>query len=426
MTSEALTARLPTEVGLLLEVMTCQAMRRTYDSAAAPHPCGYFAEWGLLHSFDYDADGPPATPGIMQVSRYAGKRQLIPEVLSGCRKAPVLCVGINPNMPGWSERTRNAVHPYFEDYLQYAHYFRYRTTNKLRVPLADYKQAVGGAQDAPSSAAPLLPIGSTLPLENDPVTMYGAYQSLLDGLASARGWQGHKLQVGEDLSYANMVACGSPKWVVAPNPEDPSMPAMGKDRAAGIVRECFHQRRYFLRQLAQSLPGVILVFSATTALQFIEALRGSFRPQGAPQPGESLDALIKREIRLQYGRLDDGELLDARVIFLPHASARPEDFQAVKEEVIRQMGEEVTSGRLVYDPKTGHLARARGTCFFCKNALYRIGPCEYEAELTPVKRTAGGVAKVFTWWQERPKDFHAADHALQRSLVQQMVSGSAG
>ena len=58
------------------------------------------------------------------------------------------------------------------------------------------------------------------------------------------------------------------------------MPVMGAERAQGIVHECFNKRRYFLRQLTQSLPCVILVFSATTADPFITALRNRFRPQG--------------------------------------------------------------------------------------------------------------------------------------------------
>lgn len=375
---------LPTEVELALEVMPCQAMRRSYDSNSRPHPCAYFAEWGFLHSFDYSNAGPPPTPGIRQGSVYRGKRQLVPEILSGCRKAPIVCVGINPNMPGWTEASRNAVHPYFEDYLQYAHYFRYRNTAKLRIPKDDYVAALAGRGDKPSSSEPLVADRSAIPIELDPVTMYKAYQSLLDGLAARQGWVGHKLSVGEDISYANMVACGSVRWVVRPNPNEPDMPVMGDERADGIVQECFHKRRYFLRQLAQSLANVVLVFSATTAVPFITALQNRFRPQGAPSPNEKIADLIKREIRLEYGHLDDGTLLDARVIFLPHASARPDEFAAVKEAAIAQMSEEVAAGRLVFDAPSGHLVRPRGGCFFCSNALYRIGPCDYESQLKPL------------------------------------------
>jgi len=414
------TSKLPTEVELALEVMPCQAMRRSYDSTVRPHPCAYFAEWGFYHSFDYKESGPPPAAGIQQPSVYRGKRSLVPEILSGCRKAPIMCVGINPNLPGWTEASRNAVHPYFEDYLQYAHYFRYRATAKLRIPRNDYRSALGGRADPPTSAQGLAEDEATIAVEQDPVTMYRAYQSLLDGLAEKHGWTGHKLAVGEDLSYANMVACGSARWVLRPNPEDPSMPVMGAERAEGIVHECFSKRRYFLRQLTQSLPGVILVFSATTAEPFITALRSRFRPQGAPQPGESLDALLQREIRLQYGRLDDGTLLDARVVFLPHASARPQEFERAKAAAIAHISEEVTAGRLVFRPQTGHLARPRGGCFFCTNSLYRIGPCDYESELTPL--APGAVTPLAA----APSDQAALDPLLEKAAQSRLLEAFAG
>jgi cytosine/adenosine deaminase-related metal-dependent hydrolase len=298
--------KLPTEVELVLEVMPCQAMRRSYDSSAQQHPCAHFAEWGFYHSFDYAAAGPPSAPGVEQPSVYRGKRPLLPEVLSGCRKAPIVCVGINPNLPGWWSTNRSAVNPYFEDFLQYAHYFRYRSTAKLRIPPARYNAARKGAPDDPTIARPLVQDGDEIALERDAVTMYVAYQSLLDGLANAEGWTGHSLQVGEDLSYANMVACPSARRTERPNPDDPTMPVMGVERARGIVQVCFYERKYFLRQLFQSLPAVLLVFSATTARHFIMAMRKHFRPLGAPGDNEGIDQLLGREIRLIYGRLPDG------------------------------------------------------------------------------------------------------------------------
>lgn len=379
---------LPTEVELVLDVMPCQGLRRTYDSGSAPHPCGHFAEWGLHHSFDYAESGPPPAPGVVQPAVYRGKRPLLPEVLSGCRKAPIMCVGINPNLPSWWDH--NALNPYFEDYLQYAHYFRYRSTAKLRMPKATYLVALAGRKDGPGVAEPLMPEGAEVPVERHPVTMYLAYQSLLDGLAEAEGWPAGKLVVGEDLSYANMVACPSARWTSRPNPQAPDLPLMGTKREQGIVAECFYERTHFLRQLFQSLPPVILVFSATTARPFITALKMRFRPQGAPSPDEDLDELAQREIRLEYGRLADGTVLDARVLFMPHASANPAQFKAALPKTIAQLRQEVAAGRLRFRPQTGRLERPRGGCVFCTNELYRIGPCDYRAELRPLEVGAVG------------------------------------
>jgi cytosine/adenosine deaminase-related metal-dependent hydrolase len=378
-----ITSKLPIEVELALEVMPSQGMRRTYDSPGVPHPCTYFAEWGYYHSYDYASAGPPEQPVIDTNVVYAGKRNLLPELLSGCRKSPILCVGINPNLPGWTSSSRNAIHPYFDDVLQYAHYFRYRTRDKLRIPEAVYEELLGTAPDSPESANPLTAPGSPIAVEHAPVLMYQQYQTLLDGLAERKQWNAHKLAVGEDIAYANMVACPSARWVVSPNTDDPTMPVMGSARAKGIVKECFYDRRYFLRQLLQSLPAVIIVFSQTTAREFISALRNRFS-MGDPKPNEPLADLFAREIRLLYGTLSDGTVLDARVIFMPHASAKPAEFAAMRTPCVDRLEEEVGRGNLTLNVATGHLRRGRGACVFCANALYKIGECDYLQELRPL------------------------------------------
>jgi cytosine/adenosine deaminase-related metal-dependent hydrolase len=374
---------LPTEVQLALEVMPCQAMRQVYEPGARPHPCAYFGEWGRYHSYDYAAAGPPDRPGIAAPLVYAGKAALVPEILSGCRKAPIMSVGINPNLPGYWPFSRNALNPLFDDFLQYAHYFRYRSVAKLAIPRAVYEELRDGREDSPATTEPLAEPGTPVPAELAAMRMYTSYQSLLDGLAARMGWTGHALTVGEDLSYANMVACPSAKWVVTPDPKNRELPVMGQERMRGIVHECFHDRRYFLRQLFQSLPVVLLVFSESTSREFITAMTGRFTA-GGPRPGERLEDLLQREIRLGYGRTADGEPLAARVVFLPHASANPEQFERFKAPVIDVLVEEVTAGRLTFNPQTGHLARPRGGCVFCANDLYRIGPCDYVDELRPL------------------------------------------
>ena len=188
----AATSKLPVEVELMFDVMPCQAMRRSYDGAEDAHACSHFAEWGLLHSYDYADDGPPARPGVVQPARYAGKRHVVPEILSGCRKAPILAVGINPNLPGWREGDRNAIHPYFDDYLQYAHYFRWRALDKLDIPRAAYDRLLDGRDDdTPQSGRPLTGVGGPIEVTPAPVTMYRQYQTLLDLDRQLAGGGGH-------------------------------------------------------------------------------------------------------------------------------------------------------------------------------------------------------------------------------------------
>lgn len=373
-------SNLPVEVELALDVMPCQAMRRAYDGADGPHPCAHFAEWGVLHSYDYARSGPPPEDGILQPSVYAGKRPVVPEILSGCRKAPILAVGINPNLPGWPDGTRNAIHPYFDDYLQYAHYFRWRALDKLRIPKTEYEALRAGRRDDPEVGTPLVRPGQPIAVERAPVTMYLQYQRLLDGLAEAQGWQDHALAVGEDLAYANMVACGGSRWTVRATDD---MPVMGPVRERRIIDECFNKRAHFPRQLLQSLPAVVIVFSDTTGDAFITRLARHFT-KGKPIVGEGWASLLDREIRLELGRTDEGAVLDTRVIFSPHASARQDDFDEARAKIVAHLSEEVDRGALALNPASGHLARRIGGCQFCTNTLYSIGKCDYADELRPL------------------------------------------
>ena len=374
---------LPTEVQLAFDVMPCQANRRVYEPAEKPHPCAYFAEWGVYHSFDYGAAGAQPLPELKEVN-YVGKTYLLPEILSGCRKAPIMCVGINPNLPGFWDKSHNALNPVFDDFLQYAFYFRKRSTAKLQIIREVYDELLGEREDSYKIPDSLVDFGSKVPVEQAVMLMYKSYQELLEGLALKQGWTNHKLAIGEDLSYANMVACPSAKWIVTESQSDGGkLPVMGAERMRGIVGECFHERKYFLRQLFQSLPVVLFVFSSTTAREFIAAMDGHFT-EGDPQPGESLDALLSREIRLGYGTTSTGVELSARVIFSPHASANQTEFQKFKVKMVDILSEEVNAGRLAFNPQTGHLARPLGNCIFCSNSLYHILECEYKAELQPI------------------------------------------
>ena len=150
-------------------------------------------------------------------------------MLSGCRKAPILSVGINPNLPGWWPATRGSLNPLFDDYKQFAHYFRYRSTAKLELSAKDYAKYGGSAQDAPPDSTFELnvPVDAhgfrAIKAHLQQQKMYEAYQALLDDLAKAMNLPaGISLKVGEDLSYANMIACPSAKWTTRPDPQNPS------------------------------------------------------------------------------------------------------------------------------------------------------------------------------------------------------------
>jgi hypothetical protein len=402
-------SRLPTEVELVYQVMPCNALRTAQEPGHDPHPCSYFRRWGRYHSYDYAAEGPPPQPGIVQESVYVGRGPLVPEVLSGCRKAPILAVGINPNLPGWWPATRSWVNPLFDDYQQYAHYFRYRAIAKLQLPPADYLAYGGGPANGPFSdhelEVPSDPQGRRrITVELQPQTMYAAYQRLLDTLAAAMGWPSQQLAVGEDLAYANMVACPSAKWTTKASPADPSLPAMTASERTGIVTECFHKRRYFLRQLFQSLPAVILIFSQNTANAFNGELRDRL-VVGTPDPNEPLEELMGREVRLAYGELPDGSSLDARVIYSPHITGDPEHFAQARARVVAQLSDEAHAGRIRFNPASGHLSRPLGSCVFCP--MLQIGPCDYLEELRPLTGAAPVAAGIAADQLDQDKQLQA-------------------
>lgn len=387
---------LPLEVELVYEVMPCNALRVSQEPGSSPHPCAYFRKWGTYHSFDYVIDGAPASPGIPTGVRYMGRAPLLPEALSGCRKAPILGVGINPNLPGWSPSKRGALNPLFDDYRQYAHYFRYRSTDKLIVSGQAYLDAGGGAGDTPFSDFELnLAVDGNgnrrVTAALDTQSFYRAYQELLDDLAAEMGWKDAKLRVGEDLAYMNMVACPSARWVTSPLANDPLLPPMTQAQKKGIVSECFRERKYFKRQLAQSLPSVLLVISQNTTNAFIEEMRENFTV-GQPQANEPVADLLDRDVRLRYGTLPDGTDLEAKVIFSPHITGDPDTFAEARSKVLAQFVAAAEEGMLELNRATGHLSRPRGACVFC--TMLEIGKCDYKDELQPVSLGAGLLANV--------------------------------
>jgi len=147
---------------------------------------------------------------------------------------------------------------------------------------------------------------------------------------------------------------------------------------AGIVEECFHTRQYFLRQLFQSLPTLLLVFSQSTANAFIGALQGRFSA-GNPKVNDPVTALLDRDIRLKYGDLPNGTELDAEVIFAPHPTGDPASWATAKPRVIQKLKASAQAGRFQYNPATKHLTRPGGSCSFC--TMLEIGPCDYLEEI---------------------------------------------
>ena len=376
--------RLPVEVELVYEVMPCNAMRTAQEPGQVPHPCTYFRRWGTYHCYDYVIDGAPTSRGSsthpLPGSRAAGAggAERLPQGADhGGRDQPqpARLVGRDPACLEPALRRLPPVRPLLP----------LPRDDEARARAADYAAYGGGPEDTPFSTfeldvpedghgeRPISPV-------QQPQKMYVAYQGLLDSLAEAMGWSEAGLVVGEDLAYGNMVGCPSAKWTTVPSKTDPSLPPMTPAERDGIVHECFRSRQYFLRQLFQSLPAVILVLGQSTANAFIHELAPRFSV-GAPTPGEPVEELLAREIRLQFGS-DKGTVLDARVIFAPHITGNPAEFAPARDAVVAQLVAEAHAGRLRVNPVTRHLSRGAGACVFCP--MLEIAPCDYVDELRPL------------------------------------------
>lgn len=134
----------PIEVGLVEQVTKC----RTCNWFWNPPP------YGPYPSYDFGEDFPEAlrerTSRQFKDKEYIrsikglGRRQAIvnPQILHGCRKAPVMTIGINPNLTGFWPTIQGArwSYPLFSSFARYAYYYRHRTTNQESFPLDFIKE----------------------------------------------------------------------------------------------------------------------------------------------------------------------------------------------------------------------------------------------------------------------------------------------
>lgn len=73
-----------------------------------------------------------------------GYGALMPAIMHGCRKAPIMTIGINPNLPAYFPGAEGAArsYPHFEDEESYAHYYRYKTIHQEHFDIASIREAI--------------------------------------------------------------------------------------------------------------------------------------------------------------------------------------------------------------------------------------------------------------------------------------------
>ena len=117
----------------LIEIMNCQATQVAQSPIAKPSSCNYFRKWGTYHSFDYAAGGQDLQAHSVDTTvEYVGRAPLVPELLTGCRKSPIMAVGINPNLPGWWVPHRGSLNPLFGSFRDLTHSRKLFTWSSVR------------------------------------------------------------------------------------------------------------------------------------------------------------------------------------------------------------------------------------------------------------------------------------------------------
>lgn len=128
---EGKSGNLPVEVMLAEEVKSCRA-------------CPWFWEgippYGPYPAIDWDSPYPEAmrrklpqtmndTPLPWTKAKSAGSRPTEPAILRGCRKAPIMTLGINPNLSAYYASPKGAFrcYPFFSETANYAYYYRHAT-----------------------------------------------------------------------------------------------------------------------------------------------------------------------------------------------------------------------------------------------------------------------------------------------------------
>lgn len=361
----------PVEVQLAWEVMTCRALRITYDTEE--HACRWFNQhygpypaFDWLHTFSDEVLEEGVSRSRPAVC--AGSRYQLPELMSGCRKAPIMTIGINPNLTAFWPDTKGATwaYPFFDDIGQFAHYFRYRSVFQERFQLdfvrdhvlpdseiratgsGTLKRAIRSKRDerlmlelsydqAPDktfdldrdyevfidrgqcfrkddliAAKPDLPVGQETELIHETVGYYQRFRSILKRLKEMAGGpiQQADLRMGEDVCQADMVACASPGWG-----------SWFSDEAReGIIRECVHKRGWVAQQLLQTCPAVVVFAGLSAYRMFHQRFDLRIHPQLEPDGDtfELLAACANGNYRLK-AETPSGTI-DARILISPHFS----------------------------------------------------------------------------------------------------------
>ncbi len=137
---------LPIEVALVDRVKNCTDCQWFWG---ATKPYGPFPVYDWKQEFpEAIKNGPPASddkkPILWCEVEQTGAKVVEPAILRGCRKAPIMTIGINPNMTAFFAGTKSAswVYPWFSREQTYAYYYRHATIYQESFSLETLKTGI--------------------------------------------------------------------------------------------------------------------------------------------------------------------------------------------------------------------------------------------------------------------------------------------
>lgn len=143
------TAELPVEVALVERVKNCKDCQWFWGAIPPYGPFPVF-DWPKKDE-EFPAaikDGPPPSedkkPVIWCSVEQTGAQTVEPAILRGCRKAPIMTIGINPNMTAYFAGVKSAgwVYPWFSREQTYAYYYRHATIYQESFSLDTLKNCI--------------------------------------------------------------------------------------------------------------------------------------------------------------------------------------------------------------------------------------------------------------------------------------------
>lgn len=376
---------IPIEVKLVSGVRNCRTCQWFW---------GGIPPYGGFPVFDWLEDFPPEVRNQRQATarhvvhdgpagHLTGLGQVDPGIMHGCRKAPIMTLGINPNMTAYfaGKGASQWSYPNFSNDARYAYYYRHHNVYQDSIGIDTLQRHVTGAsrivaehdgellrvkrgsdhrwalltlqydgKDEPTQIEAAwtdkshfvvlvdrrFAKGETIAaqlgdIRQEPVRLQenatGYYQRFLHVLSAFRQRCGEplasaELSISEDVCQHDLVSCASPGWSSAYD--------LPQER---IAHNCVQHHAWAFQQLVQTNPAVIVLVGKST-VEMLSGFLGRYVPglqihaqSSAPDGGvvgsvkEVYQLLRETSEKAYFLDIDiDGVSLKSRILITPHFS----------------------------------------------------------------------------------------------------------